>query len=108
MIEFLEELHRHPGCASADHTTLLLNCYAKLKDLEKLESFLKSDEDLKYDLETAISMCRQGGYYEQAVFLAEKHHEHDTVLEIYVENLNKYKESLEYILRLPHEVVCSL
>ena len=28
------------GLASADHTTLLLNCYTKLKDVEKLDAFI--------------------------------------------------------------------
>lgn len=27
--------------ANADHTTLLLNCYTKLKDSSKLEEFIK-------------------------------------------------------------------
>ena len=40
LIEYLEELHDHHK-ATSDHTTLLLNCYAKLKDVEKLEEFIK-------------------------------------------------------------------
>lgn len=28
------------GLASADHTTLLLNCYTKLKDVDKLDAFI--------------------------------------------------------------------
>ncbi|KAA8565979.1 hypothetical protein EYC84_009783 [Monilinia fructicola] len=72
LIEYLEELHEHHK-ATADHTTLLLNCYAKLKDIDKLEKFIKSPGDLKFDLDTAITMCRQGGYYEQAAYLATKH-----------------------------------
>jgi len=51
-----------------------------LKDIEKLERFIKSPGDLKFDLDTAISMCRQGGYYEQAAYLATKHGEHELVL----------------------------
>lgn len=30
-----------------------------------------------FDLETAIQVCRQAGYYEHAVYLAEKFEEHD-------------------------------
>lgn len=31
------------GLAGADHTTLLLNCYTKLKDVDKLDAFIKRD-----------------------------------------------------------------
>lgn len=81
-----------------DHTTLLLNCYAKLKDTAKLETFIKSGNN--FDLDTAISMCRQGGYYEQAVFLAKKHGEHELVVDILIEDSKKYEEALDYIWRL--------
>ncbi|KAG2487093.1 hypothetical protein HYH03_014337 [Edaphochlamys debaryana] len=36
---YLELMHER-GLASADHTTLLLNCYTKLKDVAKLDAFL--------------------------------------------------------------------
>ena len=48
--------------ASTDHTTLLLNCYTKLKDIEKLDKFLKAGSSaegslsLKFDVETAIKV----------------------------------------------------
>jgi len=35
LVDYLEELHDHHK-ATPDHTTLLLNCYAKLKDVQKL------------------------------------------------------------------------
>ncbi|EHK98935.1 putative Vacuolar protein sorting-associated protein 11 like protein [Glarea lozoyensis 74030] len=99
LIEYLEELHEHHK-ATADHTTLLLNCYAKLKDIDKLEKFIKSPGDLKFDLDTAISMCRQGGYYQQAAYLATKHGEHGLVVDILIEDSKKYAEALQYIWRL--------
>ncbi|OIW27770.1 vacuolar protein sorting-associated protein 11 [Coniochaeta ligniaria NRRL 30616] len=102
LIEYLEELHEHHK-ATADHTTLLLNCYAKLKDIDKLEKFIKSPGDLKFDLDTAISMCRQGGYFEQAAYLAEKHGENDLVVDILIEDSKKYQEALEFIWRLEPE-----
>lgn len=97
LIEYLEELHDHDR-ATIDHTTLLLNCYAKLKDTEKLEHFIKSGTN--FDLETAISMCRQGRYYDQAVFLAKKNQEHDLVISVLIEDSKKYDEALDYIWRL--------
>lgn len=37
---YLQTLHLQ-SLANADHTTLLLNCYTKLKDSSKLEEFIK-------------------------------------------------------------------
>ena len=57
------------GRAGADHTTLLLNCYTKLKDVAKLDEFLRgstatsadgSNGDaaaLPFDTETAVKVC---------------------------------------------------
>ncbi|KAL2870679.1 tethering complex subunit PEP5 [Aspergillus lucknowensis] len=103
LIEYLEELHDHER-ASVDHTTLLLNCYAKLKDTKKLDAFIKAPGELKFDLETAIAMCRQGGYYEQAAYLATKNGENDMVVDILIEDSKKYAEALEYVWRLEPEL----
>lgn len=93
LIDYLEELHEHHK-ATSDHTTLLLNCYAKLKDIDKLEGFIRQPGELKFDLDTAIVMCRQGGYNDQAAFLARRHNEHGLVVDILVEDLKKYAEAL--------------
>ncbi|TQN70843.1 Vacuolar protein sorting-associated protein 11-like protein, partial [Colletotrichum shisoi] len=103
LIQYLEQLHEHRK-ATSDHTTLLLNCYAKLKDIDKLEAFIKSPGDLKFDLETAISMCRQGGYYDQAAYLAKKHGEIDLVVDILVEDSKAYDEALDFIWHQDPEV----
>jgi hypothetical protein len=50
-------------------------------------------------------MCRQGGYYEQAAYLATKHGENDMVVDILIEDSKKYAEAVEYIWRLEPEVV---
>ncbi|KAI1825443.1 vacuolar protein sorting protein-like protein [Xylaria intraflava] len=106
LIEYLEELHEHHR-ATADHTTLLLNCYAKLKDVEKLEKFIRSEGDLKFDLETAITMCRQGGYFAQAAYLATKHGESDLVVDILIEDSKNYPEALDFIRHLDAETAYS-
>ena len=102
LIDYIEELHDHDK-ATADHTTLLLNCYAKLKDTEKLDNFIKAPGELKFDLDTAISMCRQGGYFDQAACLARKHGENDLVIEILIEDSKKFAEALGYICGLEAE-----
>lgn len=104
LIEYLEQLHEH-GKATSDHTTLLLNCYAKLKDIEKLEAFIKQPGELKFDLDTAITMCRQGGYFEQAAYLAKKHGENDLVVDILIEDLKDYNEALAFIWHLDPQTV---
>ena len=45
-------------------------------------------------------MCRQGGYYEQAAYLATKHGEHELVVDILIEDSKRYGEALQYIRRL--------
>lgn len=48
--------------AGADHTTLLLNCYTKLKDVSKLDAFLRGSgategsTTLPFDAETAVKV----------------------------------------------------
>ena len=37
---YMQALHDQ-GHANADHTTLLLNCYTKLKNVECLDTFVK-------------------------------------------------------------------
>ena len=93
-------MHEH-NKATVDHTTLLLNCYAKLKDTGKLETFITSNNN--FDFDTAITMCRQGGYSDQAVYLAKKHGEHDLVVDVLIEDSKNYEGALDYIWRLePH------
>ncbi|RCH86360.1 hypothetical protein CU098_007001, partial [Rhizopus stolonifer] len=40
LTNYLQELHSK-GLANTDHTTLLLNCYTKLKDVSRLDQFIK-------------------------------------------------------------------
>lgn len=107
LIQYLEQLHEH-RMATSDHTTLLLNCYAKLKDIAKLEKFIKSPGDLKFDLDTAIAMCRQGGYYEQAAYLAKQHGEINLVVDILIEDSKDYGEALNFIWRQDPDIVSDL
>ena len=53
------------GHASSDHTTLLLNCYSKLKDIDKLDAFLKRSAGdaaaLHFDTEVAVKVGLREG-----------------------------------------------
>lgn len=51
-------------------------------------------------------MCRQGGYYEQAAYLAKKHGETDLVVDILIEDSKNYVEALDFVWRQDPDVVC--
>lgn len=97
---YLQELHKQ-SIANEDHTTLLLNCYTKLKDTNKLDEFIMTkDKDVDFDVETAMKVCRQAGYFKHALFLAEKHKQHDWYLKIQLEDIKDYLKALHYIATL--------
>lgn len=114
---YLQELHSL-GLANSDHTTLLLNTYTKLKDVSRLDNFIKTEsrrstinangeetEELPFDLETAIRVCRQAGYFDHASYLAKKYERHEDYLRIQIEDAGSYKEALMYLRRLGPEAV---
>ncbi|XP_018335224.1 vacuolar protein sorting-associated protein 11 homolog [Agrilus planipennis] len=96
---YLQALHKQ-GQAPEDHTTLLLNCYTKLNNTDSLKEFiLTKDNDLDFDVEIAIKVCRYGSP-EEALMLAKKHAKHDWYIKIQIEDHEKYIEALQYISRL--------
>lgn len=105
---YLEALHEK-NLATSDHTTLLLNCYTKLKDAkkDKLDKFIQQHSNLHYDVETAIKVCRSSGYKEHALLLAKEHGEHDWFLKITIEDFPEdqfganYRRALRHIESLP-------
>uniref|UniRef100_A0A8C5PSQ7 Vacuolar protein sorting-associated protein 11 homolog n=1 Tax=Leptobrachium leishanense TaxID=445787 RepID=A0A8C5PSQ7_9ANUR len=98
---YLQALHLQ-SLANADHTTLLLNCYTKLKDSAHLEEFIKASEgEVHFDVEIAIKVLRQAGYHSHALYLAEKHAHHEWYLKIQLEDIKNFHEALRYIGRLP-------
>lgn len=100
LTEYLEILHNR-GLATKEHTTLLLNSYAKLKDVEKLSQFIETgSSEGKFDFETAIKICRQSGYYALAAYLAQKAKESDLAVLILLRDLKDYKRCLVFIQSL--------
>ncbi|WVW84968.1 hypothetical protein I302_107004 [Kwoniella bestiolae CBS 10118] len=108
---YLQELHSR-GLANPDHTTLLLNCYTKTSDRARLDSFIKTearrseisgDEELPFDLDTAIRVCRQAGFYEHATYLAKKFGRHEEYLRIQIEDAGEIGEALRYLRGLGPE-----
>lgn len=107
---YLQELHAR-GLANPDHTTLLLNCYTKTADKARLDAFIRSettrsvDEELPFDLETAIRVCRQAGFYDHAVYLAKRYGRHEDYLRIQMDDAGNYGNALAYLRSLEPEVV---
>ncbi|KAF8163747.1 hypothetical protein B0H34DRAFT_795410 [Crassisporium funariophilum] len=110
LVTYLQELHSL-GLANADHTTLLLNTYTKLKDVTRLDSFIKTEsrrnssdsDELPFDLETAIRVCRQAGYFEHAGYLAKKYERHEDYLRIQIEDAGNFSDALMYLRKLGPE-----
>ena len=50
-------------------------------NLDQLDEFIKQ-KGLHYDVETAINVCRQAGFYEQGLFLAKQHGRHSAWLKL--------------------------
>ena len=60
-----------------------------------------------FDLDTAIRVCRQAGYFEHASYLAKKYERHEDYLQIQVEDAGSYKDALGYLRKLGVEAVRS-
>lgn len=101
LTDYLQALHKK-GLAKEDHTTLLINCYTNIKQVEILREFIKTS-DLQFDAEIAIKVCRGSELYEEALYLAEKHKLTDFYLKIQLENLKKFEEAIKYIERRPFD-----
>src|SRR5882762_4593803 len=112
------------GLANSDHTTLLLNTYTKLKDVARLDSFIKTEskrsdlaaaggdgdysekqQELPFDLDTAIRVCRQAGYFEHASYLAKRYGRHEDYLRIQIEDARNFRDALMYLRKLGPEAV---
>lgn len=94
---YLAELHQK-ALANMNHTTLLLNCYAKLEDVAHLDEFIESDAT--FDVPAAIAVCRQGKFFHQAARLAQKHSNHELYLQVQIEDLHNYPVAIEYLGKL--------
>lgn len=99
LTDYLQAIHKS-GRASADHTTLLLNCFTRLDRTEQLKQFLENENKLNlFDVDVAIKVCRNASV-EQALALAKAHGKHDLCLSILTEDLCRYEDALKYISQL--------
>lgn len=97
--------------ATTNHISLLLNCYAKVKQLDKLQHLLEStalasttttsdDEKINpelVDYDVAIDLCRKVGCHELAAKLADKNGDCDLAVQLHLTEFNDAKGALDYI-----------
>ena len=98
LIAYLEHIHEKK-LSDKHHTALLLNCYVKQKNIQKLESFLEKstlESDL-FDTETAIKTCRELNYTDLALKLAMQTKHDELYLRILIENKQEYDKAIEHL-----------
>ena len=123
LTSYLQELHSR-GLANSDITTLLLNCYTKLADDEALSRFIHSSstsastspsssststspshssDEPPFDLDTAIRVLRQAGYFAHATWLAQRYRAHGAYLRIAIEDSGDCVGALRYVRELARD-----
>lgn len=65
-------------------------------------------EELPFDLDTAIRVCRQAGFYEHATYLAKKYGRHEEYLRIQIEDAQQCDDALGYLRNLGPEAVSTI
>ncbi|XP_052743338.1 vacuolar protein sorting-associated protein 11 homolog [Bicyclus anynana] len=105
LVQYLEVLHKK-GCATEDHTTLLLTCYVKIDQHDqqgKLKEFINSkDKAIDFDVDVAIKVVRQVSV-DDALSLAGNHKRHDWYLKMVIEDKKDFQQALAYIANLEYE-----
>lgn len=98
LIEYLDKIHEKK-LAKKEHTALLLNCYVKKQKIDELSSFLSesSIESDLFDIETAIKVCKDLNFFNEAMKLAEEKNKHELFLKILIEDKKDYEKALEHI-----------
>jgi CRISPR/Cas system-associated exonuclease Cas4 (RecB family) len=104
---FLEEMLRS-GMALKEHVTLLLCTYCKLKQVDKLDEFIKrydkETNDLmkvEFDLDVVIELCRDTGFLDQASKLSQNLGYPSLAVDILLRDNHDVHAALNYIKILP-------
>ena len=105
LIKYLEELQINEqfkkNCNSKrliDFTALLLNCYIKTKQIEKLKNFVEK-QDIRDEaiIKTTIEVCKDTNNIELALSMAKREKMDDKYIQILIEIKKDFKGSLKYI-----------
>lgn len=95
-INYLEKLYEK-GLVLKDYMIFLLNCYIKLKDVEKLNMFIRKEDgigEFKFDVEIVIRVCCVVNYYEYVMYVVKKVGKYEWYLKILFEDFGNYDEVL--------------
>lgn len=110
LMKYLEALQAKKQ-ATKQHTTLLFNCYTKIgatglleKSVNQFVRAARKGEEPSFDVETAVDVLKRNGYQQYAEQLAEAYNQHGLYLQLLYEGQN-YKQILEYMQKLPGELV---
>lgn len=91
------------GDYNKDYTALLLNCYVKMKQKDKISELIEKSEQKNngesiFDIDTAIEVCRQQEEtLDQAEALAEKSNNYKLLVQIKIENRHDNTAALDLI-----------
>ncbi|KAG5471841.1 hypothetical protein LSCM4_03399 [Leishmania orientalis] len=110
LIRYLEELHsqQHSAHVHEAHTTLLLRCCIKRKDEARLNAFIHRD-NVRFDAKNAIEVCREGGYAEAALYIADRYAAVYDCARIRLYDMQKPLDALSYVRGLgidDAELIC--
>lgn len=101
LTDYLTALHERK-LATREHTTLLMNCWVRRGERHRVQEFLDGGQgdDLNFDIETAVRVCRHAKYFDEALKLSRKFDDVEGQIEILVEDMKKYKEVVALLVRL--------
>ena len=108
LIEYLEALQNDEEFKSKciperlkDFTALLLNCYIKQKQIEKLKDFVESKNiNDEVTIKTAIEVCKDTKKEDLALAIAHKANMVESYIQILMDSKGDYAESLDFIKNL--------
>ncbi|KAH8849919.1 Vacuolar protein sorting-associated protein 11 like [Schistosoma japonicum] len=96
---YLEAL-RDQNLSISDHLILLLNCYCRLQDEDKIEQFVTPPICPILDIASALHVLKQSKYINAAVKLAENTGRYIDSIGLLIEDLNDGESALQLINRL--------
>lgn len=93
---YLQQLIKNK-LGNEDHTTLLINCFAKLKDDAELGKLMAQASE--FDVDTAIKVLRRAGFFDHAAQLAAMHSKYDAYFQIQLKERNDVATALQFLLQ---------
>ena len=78
-----------------DHTTLLINCFAKLKDDAALSRL--TSQAPEFDVDTAITVLRRARFYDHAGRIAAAHSRCDSYFQIQMHDRKDFAAALDFL-----------